>query len=593
MNEYIDEENVPRYDQLPEYKEYEQELIMKEDSEVIWGEEEFQAKARGEEVVDTTLVTKDSSPLLREFSSRITDFAKDKNYFYPDYSKAYAPMAPSLEHFSWVNMFMGEYPVATPKMHYQIIDLISDEDTEETGIEIHREGAKTTVVTEQTTIRALQSGKFIGYGEVTNIIIFSATRSMVVDIFKNIKAARDNSDKLYETMPLGRTRDGKVLADKENELCIRCLDGRNVYVQARSAGESMRGTRREGVRPQVVIFDDILGDEQKHSEEARMKTKIWKAGVVMPACNSSVIRVTPEGTEVRRKIITVGTPMADTDAVRSALTSKYSTGLFLPLVQNFGTRKAISNWKGLHPLHEVKRLYNTAVESLTLPEFNRERLLKVRDDSTAIFKDKYFKNWDYEKLKHKYPRMVCYTTMDMAIAQKDSNDRVVIMTIAVDPAGRWYRMRTDAGRMTPRKVITILFEHMITYASMKFKAEAAALQQVLDYFITEEQERRGIYFPVETLKNNSVKSKVARVMALEPRFASGRVLLNPEESEHNEELKKQLKGLTPSGFTTKLKDDADCLANFADPGFIEEMFAAELDTDFEFMTHEKVTLPYG
>jgi len=584
---YIEEENVERFEDLTE------ESIRKEDAEVIWGQEEFDAKARGEEIIDVSEVTKTSTPLLKEFSKRITDFAKDSNFFYPDYHKPYQPMAPSLEHFSWVSMFMGDYPVATPKMHYQIIDLLSDDNVEETGIEIHREGAKTTVVTEQTTMRALQSGSFLGYGEVTNIIIFSATRSMVVDIFKNIKAARDNSDKLYETLPLGRTRDNKVLADKENEICIKSAAGHNVYVQARSAGESMRGTRREGVRPQVIIFDDILGDDQKTSEEARNKTKIWKAGVVMPACNSSVIRVTPEGTEVRRKVITVGTPMADNDAVRSALKSKYSIGLFLPLVQNFGTRRAISNWKGLHPLHEVKRLYNMAIESGTLPEFNRERLLKVRDDSTAIFKDKYFKYWDYKKLKQKFPRMICYTTMDMAIAQKDSNDRVVLMTIAVDPAGRWYRLKTDAGRMTPRRVIEILFEHMITYSSMKFKAEAAALQQVLDYFITEEQERRGIYFPVETLKNNSVKSKVARVMALEPRFASGRILLNPQEKEHNEELKKQLKGLTPSGFTTKLKDDADCLANFTDPGFIEESFALELDTEFDFMNKEEIRLPYG
>lgn len=593
LTDYEKEENVKRFDELEEYKEYEKEIIMQEDSTVIWGQAEYDALQRGETIEDVSEVTKTSTPILREFSSRIRDFAKDSNFFYPDYSKPYAPMPASLEHFSWVSMFMGEYPVATPKMHYQIIDLLSDENVEETAIEIHREGAKTTVVTEQTITRALQSGSFIGYGKVTNIIIFSATRSMVVDIFKNIKASRDNSDKLYETLPLGKTRDGKVLADKENELCIRSAAGHNVYVQARSTGESMRGTRRDGIRPQVIIFDDILGDDQKTSEDARNKTKIWKAGVVMPACNSSVMHVTPEGKEVRRKIITVGTPMADNDAVRSALKSKYTIGLFLPLIQNFGTKRAISNWKGLHPIHEVKRLYNMAVESRTLPEFNRERLLKVRDDSTAIFKDKYFQTWDYKKLKQKFPRMICYTTMDMAIAEKDSSDRVVVMTIAVDPAGRWYRMRTDAGRMTPRDVIKILFEHILTYSSIKFKAEAAALQQVLDYFIKEEQERRGIYFPVETLKNNSVKSKVARVMALEPRMASGRILLNPEETEHNEELKLQLKGLTPSGFTTKLKDDADCLANFADPGFIEETFATELDTDFDFMTHEKVVLPYG
>lgn len=590
---WAEEENVKRFEQLEEYQEYEKELLMESDSEVLWGEEEYQARLKGLEIVDKAEVTKKSTPLLREFSSRIRDFAKDQNFFYPDYSKPYQPMAPSIEHFSWVNVFMGEYPVKTPKMHYQIIDLLSDENVEESAIEIHREGAKTTVVTEQNVTKALQSGEFLGYGKVTNIIIFSATRAMVVDIFKNIKAARDNNDKLYETMPLATTRDGKVIADRENEICIRSASGNNVYVQARSAGESMRGTRREGVRPQVVIFDDILSDDQIYSEEARQKIKIWKAGVVIPACNSSVMRVTPEGTEVRRKIITVGTPMADNDAVRTALKSKYTTGLFLPLVQNFGTRRAISNWKGLHPLHEVKRLYNMAVESNTLPEFNRERLLKVRDESTAIFKDKYFKEWDYEKLKEKFPRMVCYTTMDMAIAQKEKNDRVVLMTIAVDPAGRWYRMRTDAGRKTPREVISILFEHMITYGSLKFKAEAAALQQVLDYFIKEEQERRGIYFPVETLKNNSTQSKVARVMALEPRFASGRILLNPMEKEHNEQLKKQLKGLTPSGFTTKLKDDADCLANFTDPGFIEEAFATELDTDFEFMEHSAAVLPYG
>lgn len=579
---------VEKFDQLDEYKIAQEEYRRENATEINWGEavrtaestEKFEAKGSGEKL---------GTKRLKEFNERIIDFAKKENYFYPNYAKTYEPFPESLEHFSWVNTFIGEYPSKTPKMHYQIVDLLADEDTEEITIQIHREGAKTTLVTEQQCIRALQSGYFIGFGEVTNIIIFAATRSMVVDIFKSIKATRDNSEELYSTMPLARTKDNKVIADRENEICIQAANGKNIYLQARSVGESMRGTRREGVRPQVVVNDDYLKDEEIYSEEARRKTLVWKYGVVMPACNSSVMRITEAGTEVRRKIINVGTPMAENDALTLSLHSKYSTGLFLPLVQNFGTKYAKSNWEDLHPLHEIKKMYETAKETRTLPEFYRERQLKTKDDSLGIMKKKDFKYWDKQRMKQIYPRTIRYTTLDMAVAGNKKSGRVVLMTIAVDTGGRWYVMRTDSGDFTPREVIKKLFDHMNIFGSTMFKAESAALQQVLDFFIVEEQERTGVYFPMETLTNNSSVSKEARVYGLEPRLSSGRIYLNPDEHTENQELIEQMTGLTKDGFTTKLRDNADCFANFNDPDFIEQVFADDsLESYFREQNQSKI-----
>lgn len=184
----------------------------------------------------------------------IVNLTPDKNFISPDYTKPYHPLQASIDHFSWVNTVMEPFPVETPKMHYQIIDHVASAQqhweegtlTVRANAVIHREGAKTTVLTQQTVMRAAMTGEFINIGEVTNIVIFSETKTMAMDILADIYNMWESSETLYETVPLAKKKNGKYKGNTLDHYCFVAANGKHVHIQAKGAGEGMRGTKKDG-----------------------------------------------------------------------------------------------------------------------------------------------------------------------------------------------------------------------------------------------------------------------------------------------------------------------------------------------------------
>ena len=499
----------------------------------------------------------------------IVNLTPDKNYISPDFTKPYQPKQASIEHFSWVNTVFEPYPTETPKMHYQIIDHIAsapkkiEEDTLtiRANIVVHREGAKTTVATQQTVMKAAMTGEFINIGEVTNIVIFSETKSMAMDILADIYNMWESSEALYTTVPLAKKRNGKYKGNTLDHYCFVAANGNHVHIQAKGAGEGMRGTKKDGERPQVIILDDILGEDQLTSKQQRKKTIKWFYSVVVPATSSK-----------KNMILSVGTPMTEDDLITSMLYSEAYHSMFLPICQNWNEEgiDLIPNWRGLHPAGKIYNDFKEAKEMDAENEFYREKLLQFRNENMRIFKDEYFPEYSYNELKHRLYEMNIYTSMDLAVSQKQHNDYTVVITVAVDKEDNWYIIDIGSGKLNPRQTINELFRQVERFRPMMMKAEKAALQQVLDWFIMEEMSKTGIYFPYEGLKNNSTLSKEYRIIGLQPKMQAKKIFFPRDiKTEEIKKLKAELKGFTKEGATTKNDDHADCLANFLDPDFLK------------------------
>jgi len=510
----------------------------------------------------------------------IINLTPNKNYISPDYTKPYTPKEASIEHFSWVNTVMEPFPVETPKMHYQLIDHIAEAPKKEiegtvtvrVNAVVHREGAKTTVLTQQTVMKAAMTGSFINIGEVTNIVIFSETKTMAMDILADIYNMWESSEALYETVPLAKKRNGKYKGNTLDHYCFVAANGNHVHIQAKGAGEGMRGTKKDGERPQVVILDDILGEEQLTSKKQRKKTIKWFYSVVVPATSG-----------LKNMVLSVGTPMVEDDLITSMLYAKSYHSIFLPICQNWNEEgiNLISNWRGLHPPQKIFNDFIEAKEMDAENEFYREKLLQFRNDKMRLFKDEYFREYNYADIRHKLHEMNIYSTMDLAVSTKEHNDYTVILTIAVDKEDNWFIIDIGSGKFNPRQTINELFRQAKRFRPQMVKAEKAALQQVLDWFIVEEMTKQGVYFPIEGLTNNSVVSKEYRIMGLQPKMQANKIYF-PKDIKQEEitMLIDELKGFTKEGSTTKHDDHADCLANFLDPDFLTlptPMYGSEID----------------
>ena len=491
----------------------------------------------------------------------IVNISKNPNYIRPDYTIPYKPKKTSMEFFSWVNVNIPNEEFKTPKMHYMLIDELLDESTDVQAM-VHREGAKTTVLSKFLPLYIASTGELPNFGKVLNCIIFSATYDQAVDLLKDIRSAWENSDVLQETVFLAKNKSGKVIADTEKYICFENEKGDRIHIQAKGAGQSMRGTKKDGKRPELMIFDDILVDAIMTSKDERVKLKRWYYSSVVPACNTA-----------HNKKIVVGTPMTDDDLLSEMLRSSTYKSIKFPIADSFPVpmNEIISSWKDYHTPEKIMKAYNEAKEMGAEGDFFREKMLEVVNDDMRLFPEDCFVPYSYKELKESgnMNRMNFFTTMDIAVSKKQHADFSFIITIGVNPEGHWFIVKVDYGRIDPTKIIDILFKHVQKFKPLEVKAEKASLQQVLDHFIQQRMMDTGVYFQTSGLVNNSVTSKEQRIVALQPLMKMKKIHFpNDIDSDAMAELLYEMKGYIKTGATTAHDDGIDCLANFLDPDFL-------------------------
>ena len=332
------------------------------------------------------------------------------------------------------------------------------------------------------------------------------------------------------------------------------------YGEETSESSLIQMTKKDGIRPEVLIFDDILTDSIMTSKDERIKLKSWYYSSVIPACNSD-----------HNKAIVVGTPMTDDDLLSEMLRSKTYHSIKFPIADTFPVevKDIISSWKEYHTPQRIMDAYLEAKEMGAEGDFFREKMLEVVNDELRIFSERDFKMFEYDDAKKQFGKMNFFTSLDLAVSSKKSADFSVVITIGVNGEGHIFVVKIDVGRFNPTEVIDILFHHVKAFNPLEVKAEKASLQQVLDHYIQERMIQTGVYFQTNGLENNSVMSKEYRINALQPLMKMGKIHFVCDKDEiAMAELLYEMKGYIKTGPTTAHDDAVDCLANFLDPNFI-------------------------
>lgn len=175
-------------------------------------------------------------------------------------------------------------------------------------------------------------------------------------------------------------------------------------------------------------------------------------------------------------------------------------------------------------------------EALWPEKFNREKLDGIRNtvgpyDFASLYQQKpipaghqeFLPSWFryYDKKRDLVGKNLEYfTTVDLAISEKDSADESVILTVAKERNGPdWYRIEETAGHMNPLEVIDAIFHHRTNYRGEVY-IETVGYQKALKHFIIEEQRKRKIFFNVNELKRNNHAAKETRIRGLIPLYGA-------------------------------------------------------------------------
>ena len=473
------------------------------------------------------------------------------NITIPDYTESYTPQKESIKFFSWNNLMFGEEVNKTPKNHYMLVDAFTTKHNKFVGM-CHRGFAKTTILSHKFPLYVASMGRFPNFGPIKNAVLLSDTFDQADNQLKSIVAYYNNSEPLKAILTLVKEKQGQLIFENNK--------GDRFQISARGAGQSFRGTSFEGQRPQWIIGDDLLSDDILFNKELNEKVIKWWSSVVAKAIDIE-----------RYKMTVIGTPLLQDDLLARLINNKQWTGIKFPVAHDFPvTRdKIISSWADRFTPDKIMDEYEESKELGTENEFFREMMLQVVTDETRVFKHEWFKDYAWDSIKKDKMKYNFFTTMDLAVSQKEHADYTAIITIAVNADGHWFIARIDYGRINPSQVIDLLFKHVRQYRPLEVRAGKAALQQVLGHFIEERMIKENTHFLYNPLEANSKMSKEFRILSLQPKMQRRMIHFPTDRSEDGVmELRHELLGFTKEGATTKHDDLADCLANFMDEGFI-------------------------
>jgi hypothetical protein len=467
-----------------------------------------------------------------------------------NFDKEYVPRQESLMFFNWNNLMFDNSPNETPRMHFQLMDILLSKD-EKIVSKIARGHAKTTLLSQKVPLFVATFGTFPNFGNMKNIVIIEATFGQADEQLKNIEYHYNGSPKLQSFMDLKRV---------EGRVTIKNKKGHTTYISALGVGQSFRGMNIDNQRIQLLILDDGQIDASIYSNEANDKLKSWWIGSAMQSVDYANFRVR-----------VIGTPMSDNDLINSLCKSSQYTAFTCPIAKEFNLdpKKIIPAWADKFTPEKIIDAYNDAKEIGQEGDFFREMFLEVRNKETQIFSDEHFKNYKYSDFKKNLHRYSFFTSMDLAVSKKQHADRSVIITIAVDSSNNWFIVDIFAGRVSPSEVIDELFKQVRKFKPIEVRAEKAGIQQVFNHFVDIKMQKENTYFRLEPLVKNSVQQKELRILGIQPKFRMRQIFF-PEDTLHEEImlLKNELLGQTREMNTTGHDDMIDCLANFNDDNFV-------------------------
>ncbi len=388
---------------------------------------------------------------------------------------SYIPLTDTLDHFVWRKTYFNERNV-TPVFHYKIVDHYLGDGSYVKPVKAFRGSAKST----NTCYMALHRIEKID-AYYTLIVSDTATQaeSLIADI----------SDMLRESsLPY------KVIRDVNGEIEL-LYEGKRYFIVGKGAGSSMRGIKRGGERPDLIILDDIINDELVMNRMRVDRLNRWFYKALLPSLD-------PEGS-----IYAVGTPLSANDLFMK-LCGSHDT-LEVPLKNGVWNDRFSDEW--------ISRKRQEYVDAGMLREYKQEFELVLTDSETRIFDTPKIQTVSEEDVPND---LTWFCTLDGAFSEADSADYSAFTVLGIDSEGRWY-VAPYQMRGGTDKVADKLFELQAKYGFIDVGIEKGSFRLAIQKDLESRMYDFQQYFTVNELSTSG--SKISRIKALSPVINSGRL----------------------------------------------------------------------
>lgn len=368
-----------------------------------------------------------------------------------------------------------------PEFHLDMLDRLTSKKRRLVNI-CHRGSAKTTLFGLFLLIYLAVFNRIDGFGVVNyGFYVCDSKNSANEIIRKNIQRECETNKLLQEYLPLNKQKFTEDTIEFENR------EGGKLIIDLFGAGSGIRGRQKLGVRPQLIIFDDIITDEAARSKVMMQNLRDLVHGSVEYA-------VDPK----HYKLIFNGTPFHKQDVLYEAVESGVWEVNAFPVCTKFPCSKEEFNgsWPTRFSYEVVEDKYNAAYKQKKVGAFQREMMLRILDEEDRLVPDEYIITYDYDCwFKHK-DKYTYYITTDFAVSDKKSADYSVISVWAYSSDGEYLLVDGVSVKQTMDKVLDLLFEFVSIYKPKGVGIENTGQQQGIISWIFQEMRTRKLRFPL-------------------------------------------------------------------------------------------------
>jgi predicted phage terminase large subunit-like protein len=411
-----------------------------------------------------------------------------------------------------------DQPVATPQCHLDWWDLCCGNDSH-IAIAAPRKHAKSTAITFSYILAAVL------FKQYKFVIICSDTESQSTLFLGDIKQELIENEDIVSLF--GIKKFNKL---SETDIIVEFEDGTEFRIMAKGAEQKLRGIKWRGMRPDLIVCDDMENDEAIMNADRREKFRRWFYGALLP-CRANGGKVIIVGTILHmdslleRLMPVISAPTTVSEELKDFSSKKnghFKSVKYRAHTPNYSHILWEEQWSKKALVEERESFLNQGL----LDVYSREYLNYPIDESSAYFRREDFLPFtqnDYEN-----ERLAYYVGVDFAISQKERADYTVIATVAVNEVGELLVADVRRGRWDSQQIIDELFSVQRRYKPEMVIVEAGAIEKALGPFLRKQMQERSTYLNLHPM--NPTKDKLSRARSLQARMRSGGIRYNTTAS---------------------------------------------------------------
>lgn len=353
----------------------------------------------------------------------------------------------------------------------------------------------------KTTLCRVFAARRIAYNVSRTILYIGASEDHAIRSIQWIRAQVERNKLFSSTFGL---RPGKKWTDTELQI-HHGVDEEPIWVMGVGITGNIRGINFDDYRPDLIICDDVLTDENTATREQREKTTTLLLGAVKES-------LTPATEEPNAKLVVLQTPLNPEDAVaeikKDPQWAKESFPCWTPDTVDAPADMQVSSWEERFPTETLRGEKAAAATRNRLSIFTREMECRLVSAETAAFRPNWLKRWSARP-------PLQYSVLAIDPVPPPSEKAVAKALIGLDYEAQMVVGRrgglysvleytTNKGH-NPNWTVAKAIELASKYRVTKIIIDATAYQRVLKFLLETEFARRRQYWPVVPITDGRAK----------------------------------------------------------------------------------------